>query len=163
MHENRISSDSFSSDILEFLRLLNKHQVKNLVVGGQAVIYYGYARFTGDIDIFYQLEKKNIEKLYNALSEFWLGNIPGLKSPDELGKKGRIIQFGIPPNRIDLINQIDGVAFDDAWSNKLPVSIEYKNFQLKMNLIGLSDLIRNKAEAKRSKDLDDLRYLRHIT
>jgi len=34
-----------------------------------------------------------------------------LKSKDELKKKGIIVQFGLPPNRIDLLNSIDGVGF----------------------------------------------------
>lgn len=42
----------FSKDVREFLMLLAKYQVKYLIVGGEAVIYYGYARLTGDIDFF---------------------------------------------------------------------------------------------------------------
>ena len=51
--EKQISSQGFSPDILEFLQLLERHGVRYLIVGGEAVIFYGYPRFTGDIDFFY--------------------------------------------------------------------------------------------------------------
>lgn len=59
--------------------LLAKHRVKFVIVGSEAVIYYGHARLTGDIDIFYQPSKANVKRLYAALREFWADNIPGLK------------------------------------------------------------------------------------
>jgi len=65
-----MSKTFFSSDIVEFLFLLNKHKVKYIIVGGEAVIYYGHARLTGDIDIFYDRGKENCIRLFEALSEF---------------------------------------------------------------------------------------------
>jgi len=57
----------FSPDILEFLRLLSIHKVRYLIVGGEAVIYYGHARLTGDIDIFYDRTKENTKALFEDL------------------------------------------------------------------------------------------------
>lgn len=57
----------FSKDINFFLYLLFKYKIRYLIVGGRAVIYYGYARLTGDIDIFYDICNENVESLYNAL------------------------------------------------------------------------------------------------
>jgi len=162
MCENHISPDNFSPDILGFFKLLSKHEVNYLVVGGQAVIYYGYARFTGDIDFFFQVTKTNLKALYHALDEFWEGSIPGIDSLEFLGIKGQVIQFGIPPNRIDLINEIDGVEFDEAWSNKKIAIIDHPDGELRIYLIGLNELIKNKAESRRAKDLDDLRYLNRL-
>lgn len=159
MHESHISPDNFSPDILEFFELLSKHKVRYLVVGGQAVIYYGYARFTGDINFFFRVTRANLKALYDALDEFWAGDIPGIESLESLGTKGQVIQFGLPPNRIDLINEIDGVEFDEAWSNKMTAIIDHPEGELRIYLIGLSELIKNKAESGRAKDLDDLRYL----
>jgi hypothetical protein len=34
----------FSDDVQEFLKLLGAHKVKYVIVGGEAVIYHGYAR-----------------------------------------------------------------------------------------------------------------------
>jgi hypothetical protein len=61
----------FSKDILDFLYLLYKHQVKYLIVGGEAVIFYGHARLTGDIDFYYDRSTENVNKLFKALNKFW--------------------------------------------------------------------------------------------
>jgi len=53
MSPAEVDAVSFSPDILEFIRLLHAHQVRYVVVGGEAVIYHGHARLTGDIDFFY--------------------------------------------------------------------------------------------------------------
>jgi len=45
--------DYFSSDVIDFLQELARQKVKYLIVGGEAVNYYGHARLTGDVDIFY--------------------------------------------------------------------------------------------------------------
>jgi len=58
-----IKKDNFSTDVLELLTLLYKHKVEYLIVGGQAVIFYGHVRLTGDIDIFYKQNPKNVKNL----------------------------------------------------------------------------------------------------
>ena len=136
-----MKSSYFSKDVKEFFYFLNKYEVKYLIVGGEAVIYYGYARLTGDIGIFYQLSEENADRLYEALKEFWGDTIPGLEKKEELGRKGWILQFGVPPNRIDLVNTIDGISFDDAWKHKV------------------TEHIRINKKVKRPKDLEDLKFL----
>lgn len=149
----------FSPDILEFIRLLSLHEVRYLIVGGEAVIYYGHARLTGDIDIFYDRTNENTEALYAALKAFWEGKVPGVENHTEFLKKGTIIQFGRPPNRIDLINNISGVIFEKAWPNRALEEVEIKDQKYFVCYIGLEDLIKNKRNANRYKDLEDLKYL----
>ncbi len=155
----RINKSYFSEDFLDFLILLDKYSVKYLIIGGQASIYYGHARLTGDIDIFYENDDINIKKLYQALHEFWGGSIPLIQKPDELKSTGKIFQFGVPPNRIDLINNISNVDFEDAWDTRETVLIELINKSIKIFYISLSLLIKNKKFVQRAKDLDDLRFL----
>ncbi len=152
----------FSPDVSEFLFLLYKNKVRYLIVGGEAVIYYGHARLTGDIDIFYERESRNIHKLYTTLQEFWNSNIPGIKQEDELIKEGMIFQFGVPPNRIDLINKIEKVSFKSAWENRKKESLVYKKKKIKIYYIGLNELIKNKKAVSRFKDKDDLKFLKNI-
>lgn len=152
----------FSSDIIEFLFLLSKYKLKYLIVGGEAVIYYGYARLTGDIDIFYDREKENCTKLFKALNEFWDDDIPGITSKKELQKKGEIFQFGVPPNRIDLINEIENVHFDEAYENKIEDKITHKQRDFDIHYIGLKDLIKNKKVINRFKDKEDLKFLQEL-
>lgn len=162
MPQDKIDASHFSRDICDFIRLLHKYQVRYVIVGGEAVIYYGHARLTGDIDFFYELSRKNVDNLYQALKEFWSGNIPGIKKADELLEKGLILQFGRPPNRIDLINQIEGISFENAWQSRETVELESKEKAIPVYYLGLKNLIRNKEKLNRPKDIDDLRFLRAI-
>lgn len=79
-----MKADYFSPDTQEFLRLLHKHEVKYVIVGGEAVIYYGYPRLTGDVDFFYSSDDQNADLLFEALLEFWEGDVPGLDNAKEL-------------------------------------------------------------------------------
>ncbi len=157
-----MKSSHFSPDIQEFIRLLSIQKVRYVLVGGEAVIYYGYARLTGDVDFFYEGSPENAKKLYKALEFFWEGKIPGIESADELLKVGTIVQFGKPPNRIDLINSIDAVSFEEAWQTKTEERINVKGKDYPIYYIGLEKLIKNKKSMKRYKDLEDLRYLSKI-
>lgn len=145
----------------DFLVLLHKHQVKYMVVGGEAVIFYGYARLTGDIDFFYERTGENVQKLFDALLEFWEGSIPDLEGVEELLEPGLILQFGVPPNRIDLINQISGVEFEDAWPSRKAVPLVGQPPTVILYL-GLDSLIQNKRASGRDKDLDDVEHLKGL-
>ncbi len=160
MSPKPLTAASFSRDTREFLTLLHEHGVRYVIVGGEAVIYYGYARLTGDIDIFFDLRPDNTENLYAALAEFWGGAIPAVTRREELSEPGLILQFGRPPNRIDLLNAIAGVQFDDAWASRLEVSLETERGAIAIYYMGIDHLIANKEAAGRPKDLDDLQFLR---
>lgn len=149
----------FSNDVTEFLFLLSKHEVRYLIVGGEAVIYYGYARLTGDIDLFYERTLENTTNLFAALKEFWKGEIPGIERQSELRRNGLIVQFGVPPNRIDIINVIEAIKFEKAWEWKKIETSSYRKKSFPIFYIGLDDLIRNKKAVGRNKDKDDLSFL----
>lgn len=155
-----MKASHFSEDIQEFLRLLAKYEVKYVIVGGEAVIYYGYARLTGDVDFFYENSKQNVVDLFKVLKEFWKGDIPGINKVEELLEAEIIIQFGTPPNRIDLLSKIDAVTFQEAWLNRTTVHLELEGEKVPVYFIGLDELIVNKEALKRYKDLEDLKYLR---
>lgn len=158
-----MKASHFSPDIHEFLVLLEKYEVKYLIVGGEAVIYYGVVRLTGDVDFFYDNSKSNVERMYEALYEFWSGKIPEIDNAEELEKSGLILQYGVPPNRIDLVNNIDGVDFSEAWKNKKSEKIEIEGKNISVHFIGLKELITNKEVIRRNRDLEDLKILKKIT
>lgn len=160
MSPPEIDSKLFSADTRELVVLLHKHRVRYLIVGGEAVIYYGHVRTTGDIDFFYDRSPDNVQHLYAALDEFWGGHIPNLTNWQELTREGMILQFGVVPNRIDLINDIDGITFAEAWPNRLTLSMPVAGQTVDVLLIGLNDLIKNKAATNRPKDGEDLKFLR---
>ncbi len=143
---------NIQSDFQELLKLLEKHSVEYMIVGGYAVAFYGYPRFTKDLDVFYSLTPGNVSSLKKVLREF------GFRDdilPDDLFEKSNIIKIGIEPVRIDLINEIDGVEFSTA--KKSVVKGKYGNVEV--TFIGKKDLIKNKQSTKRLQDKADLEKL----
>ena len=68
-----------NENFLDFIRLLNKHEVLYILVGGWAVIFEGYSRTTGDMDIFIERSEENADKLLKVLNEFFSSTIGFLK------------------------------------------------------------------------------------
>lgn len=160
MSPSRIDPSHFSRDTTEFISLLDKHGVRYLIGGGESVIFHGHARLTGDVDFFFDRTDANARALFDALVEFWGGDVPNVASHDELLAEGLILQFGRPPNRIDLLNQIGGVAFEEAWESRATAIIARQPEPIPVHFLGLDALIRSKEAAGRPRDLDDIKFLR---
>ena len=141
-------------DYEEFFALLNNEKVKYLIVGAYAIAYHAQPRFTGDIDIFVEVNTKNAVRLTAAVKKFGFANV-GLASTDFL-KPNHIIQLGYPPLRIDLLTNIDGVTFHTAWGNR----VRGKFGKQPVWYISKKDLIRNKKASGRIRDLLDLELIR---
>lgn len=142
------------------MTLLFKHNIEYLIVGGQAVIYYGHVILTGDIDFFYNQTEINVEKLYNALLEFWNNDIPCIQNKTDLMEKNVIFQFGIIPNRIDLISKIKAVNFAEAWQKRETVKINTGRGVIEVYFIDIEHLIKNKEALNREKDKEDIKFLK---
>ena len=112
------------------------------------------------MDIYYSNFDGNIKKLYKVLLDFWGGKIPELENAEELQKPGLFLQYGVPPNRIDLINTLDDISFKDTWQSREVVEMNLGEENIQINYISLELLIKNKENANRPKDLDDLRFLK---
>lgn len=155
----RVDARHFSPDTRAFIELLHAHGVRYLIVGGEAVIFHGRIRLTGDVDFFFANDAENADRLFNALTEFWGGDVPGVLRADELTRDGLIIQFGLPPNRIDLMNDIEGVTFEEAWPGRVVAVMIDGERETPIPYIGVEALAENKRAAGRPKDLDDLDFL----
>ena len=142
-----------SNDILEFIRLLNQKKVEYLVVGGWAVAFHGRPRYTKDIDIFLNLTEENSLKILEVLHDFGFGELDITQR--DLLTPGQIIQLGFEPNRIDLLTSIPETIFEEAYKNRVIVTL--KNTEIKF--IGLDALIKNKQAAARDQDLVDVKFL----
>ncbi|HNW59362.1 MAG TPA: nucleotidyltransferase [bacterium] len=142
-----------NQDFKEFLQLLNENKVQYLVIGGYAVAFHGHPRYTKDIDIWLLPETKNIKNLLQALEDFGFASLE-LKIDDFLDPD-QIIQLGYPPNRIDLLTDLQGVNFKTCYDNKIEVEIE----DTKINFIDLENLKKNKKATGRHQDLADLEKL----
>lgn len=144
------------SNFLEFIEYLNKEGAKYVLIGGYAVVINGHSRSTGDIDIFIKIDNDNVEKVLMAIDDFGFGSI-GFTAED-LTDEGSIVQMGVPPLRIDILNAIDGVTFDEAYK----MAIEYEEEGVKMKVMHINHLIQNKEASGRDKDRDDAAALKKI-
>ena len=140
-------------DFREFLRLLNRHRVKYLVVGGYSVAYHGYPRYTGDIDIYVAISTRNAAGLAKVFRDFGFGE--GGPDPAAFQQRGQIIRIGREPMRLEILNEIDGVVFADCYARRIRARLD----NLVVNFIGYDDLLKNKRSAGRDKDRADVDVL----
>ncbi len=140
-------------DFRDFLRFLNSHGVRYLVVGGYAVGYHGYPRATGDLDIWIAVDQDNAEKTAAALLEF--GMPEHEVSKDLFLEEEKIIRMGVPPVRIEIITGASGVTFEDCYRRRLATEVD----GIPVSLVALQDLKTNKKASGRHKDLEDLKHL----
>jgi predicted nucleotidyltransferase len=143
-----------NKDYKEMLQSLLDNEVEFLIVGAYAMAVYGYPRATGDLDLWVFTSKENAEKVYKALAEF--GAPLSEISKNSFSEKGIIYQIGVAPCRIDILTQIDGVDFEQAYPRYNEVEIE----GIKVPVIAKEDLIRNKEATGREKDNLDSKLLR---
>ncbi len=147
---------TLAQDFEDFVKLLNKHHVNYMVVGGYALAFHGKPRHTGDLDIWINRSETNAVKLVSAIKEFGLASL-GLTKSDFM-QEGYVTQIGYPPLRIDILNTIDGVKFEDAYPNKLIIDVD----GIEIKYIGLREFIVNKTASGRSQDIADLKEIKKI-
>ena len=142
-----------SSDLREFIHLLNTKSVKYVIVGAWALAFHGRPRYTGDLDIFVAREQDNADKLMEVIEAFGFGQ-SGIKR-DDFMQVDHVVQLGRVPNRIDILTGISGVAFDEAWESREQGSIS----DVAVFVISRDLLIKNKRAANRDKDQADIKLL----
>ena len=140
-------------DFEELLQLLEERRVEYMIVGGYAVAFHGYPRFTKDIDIFFESSPENVERLRGVLVSFGFQeeNLPA----EAFTKPGNVLTFGIIPTCVDLINAIDGITYAKAKANVVRGTYG----AVEVSFIGFDDLIRNKRATPRTKDKVDVEEL----
>lgn len=140
------------SDFVEFLRLLAEHDVRHVVVGGYAVAHHGYPRATQDLDIAVITSPDNVARLVQVLVAFGFGDdevTPDLFAP------GNMVRIGNPPLRLELLTELSGIDVDRVIARADTAAIA----GLRVPVISLADLRRNKQAAGRAQDLADLEAL----
>jgi len=142
-------------DQIDLLSAFNAHCVEYLVFGGHAVNAYTQARYTKDLDILIHGTQANASLVYQALASFGapLGNV----SPSDFwGHPDDYFQIGAEPDRIDILQSISGVSFDDAWKAAVPGDL----MGVPVRFISRDHLIINKLASGRPRDLGDADELR---
>lgn len=142
-----------NSDWIELLESLVAHRVDFLVVGAWAMAYHGQPRYTGDLDLFFRPSLENATALIQALQAF--GAPTGHLLVTELATRGFTVTFGVPPSRVDLLNWLSGMAYEDAVSD----APEGELGSVRVRFLSKRAFVVNKAAAGRPKDLLDAQML----
>jgi hypothetical protein len=103
-------------DLKELLRAFNEQRVKYLIVGGYAFGVHAEPRATKALDIFIRSDEENSQAVFRALAQY--GAPLGDLTPSDF-MDGTTFQMGQPPTRIDILQHIDGITFDEAWENRI--------------------------------------------
>jgi hypothetical protein len=141
-------------DLKELLRAFNDQAVKYLVVEGYAFGVYVEPRATKDVGVFVRRDEENSRAVFRALAHYG-EHLADLEPADFMD--GNAFQIGQPPARVDILQQIDGITFDEAWENRVEGLIDG---EVKVHVISRDDLIRNKVASGREQDLLDVKKLR---
>lgn len=140
-------------DFRDLFIAFNGHDVRYLVVGGYAFSFHARPRNTKDLDIWVDATMENAPRVWSALQAFH-APLADLTMAD-FERPGIVFQMGQPPNRIDLLTQIEAVSFDDAWARR--VTGHYGDQVVPF--LSRQHLLENKRALGRKQDEADVEYL----
>lgn len=63
--------------------------------------------------------------------------------------------MGLPPLRIDVLTELSGLTFEEAWPTRIPANFG----SVTADVIGREAFIRNKRATGRARDLGDIEAL----
>lgn len=140
-----------NDDFRDMIGLLNEEQVDYLLIGGWAVSFHARYRLTEDIDFWVRPTPENAERVMRVLTRFGapLDSL-GVTAAD-FAQPRYGLHLGRPPVRIDFLTTMKGLSFEDAWKNRVVEVF----VGVSVNVIGREDLLSNKLEVGRDKDLLD--------
>ena len=142
-------------DFADLLLALVEGGAEFLVVGGYAVAHHGHPRATKDIDVLVRTGRANAERVVEAPRSFGAPlRTLGIRVED-FERAGQTVQLGVAPYRIDLLTEIDGVSFDEAWTGRGSFALD----EVEIPVIGLAELLINKRASGRPMDLGDVAAL----
>ena len=116
---------------------------------------HGVPRATGDLDVWISPDGSNPDRVWAALKRFGAPVEQLGVSLEDLRTPGMVVQIGQPPRRIDLLTDVSGLDFGEAWNNRTMHSIG----PCAVPFLSRDDLIRNKRASGRPKDVADLAVL----
>jgi hypothetical protein len=150
------SLDALNEDFRDVLLLFADAKVDFLVVGAYALALHGAPRASGDIDLFVRPSAENAIRVFDQLVRFGAPVATLGVTVAELSKPGIVYQIGLPPRRVDILTEISGVSFDEAWTTRETTRLEGRTIPF----IGRETFLKNKQASGRPKDLADVARLR---
>ncbi|MES2375731.1 MAG: hypothetical protein V4553_04095 [Bacteroidota bacterium] len=151
--------DIFDEFILNFWEALQSNNVKYILVGGYAVNFHGYQRFTGDMDIWIEDTMENRRALRQAFIKCDIGDYPMIETMQFIPGW---TDFHLNNNfRIDILigmKGLEGCTFDECLQMASVADIE----GIKIPFLHINQLIENKKVIDRPKDQIDVLALEQI-
>ena len=144
-----------TDDYRDIIEIFNEQKVRYLIVGAYAMATFGYSRSTYDIDLWIDKKEDNIDKVLLSLDEF---GVPFEIKKGDLEKDNSVIQIGVAPIRIDILTDIDGVNFEDAYKQR----VEHDFGKLKASVLHIDDILKTKIASNRSRDKIDVIELKKL-
>lgn len=145
----------FEQDFRDFIQAINDNNVKYVLVGGYSVIFHGYSRTTGDMDIWVQRNPENYQKLISAFKQFGMSVFDMTEDNFLNHPTWDVFSFGVPPVCIDIMIDVKGLNFNDCYTN----SQLFIDDELQVRVLSMNDLLEAKKKANRPKDIDDINNL----
>ncbi len=124
--------------------------VEFLIVGAYALSAHGLPRATGDLDFWIRRTSANAERVLRALRRF--GAPVAEITAADLNQPDVVVQIGLEPSRIDILTEIDGVAFESAWTRRMVIEVD----GLSIPVLSLDHLLDNKRAVGRPQDVADV-------
>ena len=147
--------EGLNEDFRDIIAVFADSGVEFMVVGAYALAFHGAPRASGDIDLFVRPSAENAGRVFDALTKFGAPLAAHGVGAADFAREGAVYQIGLPPRRIDVLTQISGVAFDEAWATCVEVEVLGR----KVHIIGRDAYLKNKLAAARPKDLADVARL----
>ncbi len=136
-------------EFLELLQELFAAKVRFLVVGAYALALHGHPRATGDLDLWVEPTAENASRIMEALRRF--GAPLEQVREEDFAKPGIVFQIGVRPRRIDIMTELTGLDFAEAWEERFMQSVG----PCQVPFLGKRSFIKNKRATGRPKDLLD--------
>jgi hypothetical protein len=153
--ERPTTSPELTDDYRDLLAALIAADARFIVVGAHALSIHGVPRATVDLDVWTEPTPENAHRVWLALAAFGARlDTLGIAESD-FTRQDVVAQFGLPPNRIDILTGVSGLTFAEAWPGRVEAEIE----GMRVPFLGRDALIKNKRASGRKKDLGDVESL----
>jgi hypothetical protein len=143
--------EGLNEDFRDILVQFAEGGVDFLIVGAYALGFHGAPRASGDIDLLVRPTPDNAARVVSALLDFGAPLSAHNVSAADFARPGTVYQIGLPPRRIDILTEITGVGFEEAWASRLPATVAGRT----VAIIGRDAFLKNKLATGRPKDLAD--------
>ena len=153
----------------EVFLAFNKAEIDYAVCGGVAVILYGFARLTVDLDLIVNLEKGNLEKVYDFLTKLNYKPKTPIKKEEFIDKE-KLENLAKEKNMkvVSFYNLREPLKVIDICVNlpKISEILKRKKYlkvkNITIPIIPIDDLIEMKKTLARAQDLIDVENLKKI-